>query len=138
MNHKNTTNNQPFINNFTLDVIFTNLDNISKINIGDKLIHDNKYITIDSSYAQSLTRWIYGFSRFSILEFINELLNEAYAQLKILKENTDDTSGVLWIKLIFRLKNSASGLIKLRQTYGTDEEFIKQIDIIIKKLLKHT
>lgn len=124
--------------NLPLDVIFTNLDNISKINVGDKLIHNNKYIMIDSSYIKSITRWYYGFSRFTILEFIDKILIEAYKYLKLLRQNTDDTSGILWIKLISRLKNSASGLTKLRQTYSFDEEFIKQIDTIIKNLIKNT
>ena len=115
-----------------------NLDNISKINIGDKLVRNGSYVSVDTSYVKSVTRWYYGVSRFTILEFIGKILDDAYINLKTLRQKTDDTSGILWIKLISRLKNSAVGLARLRQTYSSDEEFTKQIDIIIKKLLKYT
>ena len=124
--------------NFPLDVIFTNLDNISKINVGEKLTHNNKYITVDNSYVKSISRRYYGVSRHTILDFIDKNLSESYKHLSSLKRNSDETSGILWIKLISRLKNSATGLVKLRQTYDTDEEFVKRLDTIIKKLLKYT
>jgi hypothetical protein len=123
--------------NFPLDVIFTNLDNISKINVGDKLTHDNKYITVDVSYVKSVTRWYYNISRLTILDFINKILEESYKHLELLKRNKSETSGILWVKLISRLKQSANGLVKLRQTYSTDEEFCKKLDSCIKKLLKY-
>jgi len=122
---------------FSLDVIFTNLDNLSKINVGDKLTHDDKYITVDVSYVKSLSRWYYNTSRFTILDFINKILDESYKHLDYLKRNNDDASGILWVKLIARLKQSANGLIKLRQTYASDDEFTKKIDHTIKKLLKY-
>lgn len=123
--------------NYPLDIIFTNLDNLSKINVGDKLIHDDKYITVDVSYVKSLTRWFYNTSRFTILDFINKILDESYKYLDYLKRNNDDASGILWVKLIARLKQTANGLIKLRQTYASDEDFTKKIDLTIKKLLKY-
>lgn len=122
--------------NFPLDVIFTNLDNISKINVGDKLTHDGKYITLDISYVKSISRWYYNTSRFTILEFINKILDESYKHLKNLNRNKDDASAVLRTKLILRLKQSANGLFKLRQTYSNDEDFNKKIDHTIKTLLK--
>ena len=122
---------------FSLDVIFTNLDNLSKINVGDKLTHDDKYITVDVSYVKSLSRWYYNTSRFTILDFINKILDESYKHLEYLKRNNDDASGILWVKLISRLKQSANGLIKLRQTYASDDKFTKKIDQFIKKLLKY-
>jgi len=122
---------------FPLDVIFTNLDNLSKINVGDKLTHDDKYITVDVSYVKSFSRWYYNISRFTILDFINKVLDESYKHLDILKRNNDDASGILWVKLISRLKQSANGLIKLRQTYASDDDFTKKIDLLIKKLLKY-
>lgn len=125
-------------NSLPLDVIFANLENISKINVGEKLIHDNKYITIDSSYVKFVSRWYYGFSRFTILDFINKIFEEAYKHLKILRYHNDDTCGILWIKLISHLKHSALGLTKLRQTYSYDEKFIEKLDIIIKKILQQS
>lgn len=123
---------------FPLDVIFNNLDNISKINVGDKLTHDDKYITIDTSYVKSVTRLYYRISRYTNLDFINKILSESYKYLNILRNNKDDASGIMWVKLISKLKLSLNGLAKLRQTYSGDEEFTKQIDICIKKLCKHT
>jgi hypothetical protein len=141
MNQQNIIDkiNNEFSNDIMpLDVIFTNLENISKIIVGDKLSYNKKYITIDSSYVKSVSRWVYGFSRFSILDFINKILDESYEHLQILRHNNDDVSGILWIKLISRLKNSAMGLTKLRQTYCNDEEFIEKLDVVIKKILKNT
>ena len=122
--------------NFPLDIIFTNLDNISKINIGDKLTHDNKYINVDISYIQSLSRKYYGISRNTNLDFINKILSESYKHLNILRRNNDNVSGIMWIKLISRLKLALNGLVKLRQTYSSDEEFTKRLDITIKQLCK--
>lgn len=124
--------------NFPLDIIFTNLDNISKINIGDKLTHDNKYITIDTSYVKSISRKYYGISRNTNLDFINKILSESYKHLNILRKNNDNVSGIMWIKLISRLKIALNGLVKLRQTYSSDEEFTKRIDITIKQLCKYS
>lgn len=124
--------------NFPLDLIFANLDNISKINVGDKLIHDDKYITIDTSYVKSISRMLYGVSRNTNLNFINKILSESYKHLNILRRNNDNISGIMWIKLISRLKNSLNGLVKLRQTYSFDDEFTKQLDITIKQLCKYS
>jgi hypothetical protein len=124
--------------NFPLDLIFTNLDNISKINVGDKLTHDSKYITIDTSYVKSISRMFYGVSRNTNLDFINKILSESYKHLNILRRNNDNISGIMWIKLISRLKISLNGLVKLRQTYSFDEEFTKQLDITIKQLCKYS
>lgn len=124
--------------NITLDVIFTNLENLSKINVGDKLTHDEKYIMIDNSYLKSITRWYYKTSRYTILDFINKILEHSYEHLEILRNNNDETSGILWLKLISKLKQCANGLLKLRKTYSTDEEFLKKIDELITKLLKKT
>ena len=126
------------ITEFSLDVIFTNLDNISKISVGDKLTHDDKYIMIDTSYIQFISRKYYGVSRQTNLDFINKILNDSYKHLSRLRKNNDDSSGIMWIKLITKLKNALGGLVKLRQTYSNDEEFTKQIDIIIKKLCKYS
>jgi hypothetical protein len=123
---------------YPLDVIFANLDNISGINIGDKLTHDNKYITTDTSYLKSITRMYYGQSRYTNLDFINGILMDSYKHLNKLRKHNDDTSGIVWIKLISKLKNALNGLVKLRQTYSNDDKYTKQIDIIIKKLCKNS
>ena len=123
---------------FTLDVIFDNLDNISKISVGDKLTHDNKYVTVDTSYIKSITRMYYGISRYTNLNFIDKILIDSYKHLKHLRKNKDDFSGINWIKLISKLKNALNGLAKLRQTYSDDEKFTNHIDIIIKTLCKYT
>lgn len=123
---------------FSLDVIFTNLDNISKISVGDKLTHDNKHITVDTSYIQFISRTYYGVSRHTNLDFINKILNDSYRHLSRLRKNNDDSSGIMWIKLVSKLKNALGGLVKLRQTYSNDEEFTKQIDKMIKILCKYS
>ncbi len=123
---------------FPLDVIFGNLDNISKISVGDKLIHDDKYIIVDTSYIKSISRMYYRVSRYTNLDFINKILNDSYKYMNKLRSKNDDSSGIMWIKLVSKMKNALGGLVKLRQTYSNDEEFTKQIDVIIKKLCKYT
>lgn len=144
--HKKNINNSiysssPYYNEpdekFPLDVIFINLDNLSKINVGDKLTNDDKYITIDASYVKPFTRWYYNTSRFTILNFINKILEESLKHLESLKRHKDDASGILWVKLIAKLKQTVNGLIKLRQTYSNDEDFVEKLDLTIKNLLKN-
>jgi hypothetical protein len=121
--------------NFPLDVIFVNLDIIAKMNVGEKYIYTDKYLKLDKSYVKSISRWYNGFSRFSILEFINKIIIEAHKQLYVLRQNNNDTCGILWIKLVARLKNSIVGLSKLKQTYSFDTDFGNKIDILINNLL---
>jgi hypothetical protein len=123
--------------NFSLDTIFTNLDNLSKINTGDKLTHDSQYITIDYSYVKSLSRMYYGVSRYTNLDFINKILLETYKHLSYLKTSSDTNSKIAIVRLVAKMRNSVTGLAKLRQTYCTDEKFVKQIDAIIKELLAY-
>lgn len=123
---------------FSLDTIFTNLDNLSKINTGDKLTHDSQYITIDSSYVKSLTRMYYGVSRYTNLEFIEKILLDGYNYLILLENNSDTNSQITKMRLLTKLRNATSGLAKLRQTYSFDEIFTKQIDATIKRLITVT
>jgi len=138
--NNDTTNdeNNEVIMDFPLDIILINLETMSKISIGEQLTHDDKYIAIDKSYIKCISRSWYNISRYTSLEMINKILEESYKYLNKLKNKKDDVSGIYWIQLISKLRNSIVGLAKLRQTYSNDEKFTKQIDIIIKKLCKYS
>ena len=71
------------------------------------------------------------------MNFVFDAQTDFFYEWELLKRNKDETSGILWVKLISRLKQCANGLVKLRQTYSSDEEFCKKLDSCIKKLLKN-
>lgn len=63
----------------TKEEIFINLTVLSKIEPGDKLfLKDNTLLNIDTSLFPSLTRWLNGSNRMTILYFINQLLNLSF------------------------------------------------------------
>ena len=114
----------------SLDDIFINLNLISKIEVGDKLYVNDKYINIDTSYVQSIIRWYYGVDRRSTIKFVRLIIAKSFEFCDSLL-NTDT-------KMLFRLsndlKNSISGLEKLKQTYFADKLVQAEIDVIIESI----
>jgi hypothetical protein len=114
----------------SLDDIFINLNLISKIEVGDKLYVNDKYINIDTSYVQSIIRWYYGVDRRSTIKFVRLIISKSFEFCDSLL-NTDT-------KMLFRLsndlKNSISGLEKLKQTYFADKLVQAEIDVIIESI----
>ena len=112
----------------SLDDIFINLNLIAKIEVGDKLYVNDKYINIDTSYVKSIIRWYYGVDRKLTINFVRLVIAKSFEFCDILL--TSNT------KLLFRLtndlKNSISGLTKLKQTYFADKLVQSEIDVIIE------
>ena len=63
---------------FNIDIIFINLRLITKIEIGDKIYINNKFINIDNSYFKPLTRWYYDINRNDNLNFIKMVINNSF------------------------------------------------------------
>lgn len=112
----------------SLEDIFVNLRLISKIEIGNKLIHDDKHVNIDTSYFQSISRWYSGMNRKSNLEFINIVLNTAF------KYNDEEKSPQVKFRLTSDLKNAIQGLTNLKLTYSYDKLIQSEIDVIIENI----
>jgi hypothetical protein len=69
--------------------------------------------------------------------FINDQSNDIIDDKQIPKTSSDTNSKIAIVRLVAKMRNSVTGLAKLRQTYCTDEKFVKQIDAIIKELLAY-
>jgi hypothetical protein len=118
----------------TLEDIFINLRLISKIEIGDKLVHNNKYINIDTSLVPSISRWYKNMNRNNNIAFINNILNNAKKyNNNLVGENTDDSVLSLF-RLTNELKTATNGLINLKQTYTSDKLVQSELDVIIENI----
>ena len=118
----------------SLENIFINLSLISKIEIGNKLINDEKHINIDTSYFQSITRWFSNNSRITNLQFINSILVKSFENSdNLLKDNTVESAQLL-LRLNSELKNCIGGLTNLKQTYSYDKLVQSEIDVMIENI----
>lgn len=118
------------VNSMGLDDIFINLNLISKIEAGDKLYIHDKYINIDTSYVQPILRWFYGVDRKLTINFVRLVINKSFEFCDVLVKSD--------VKMLFRLtndlRNSISGLTKLKQTYAVDKLVQAEIDVIIEDI----
>lgn len=118
----------------SLEDIFINLSLISKIEIGNKLINDDKHINIDTSYFQSISRWFSKNSRTTNLQFINSILVKSFENSEnLLKDNTVESAQLL-LRLNSELKNCIAGLTNLKQTYNFDKLVQSEIDVMIENI----
>ena len=118
----------------TLEDIFINLQLIAKIEVGNKLIQEKKYINIDTSYFKFFTRWLQGVDRNINLTFINNILIKAYFYNTELLKKKDSHSALLLLRLVTDLKNSIIGLINLKHTYSSDKLIQSEIDVMIENI----
>ncbi len=148
-NHENTPNesndtvepeiknNQPtnidyttVVKSMSLDDVFINLNLIAKIEQGDKLYIQDKYVNIDTSYIQSIMRWYWGIDRKITIGFIKLVINKSFEFCdELIKSDTK-----MLFRLINDLRNSISGLTKLKNTYAVDKLVQAEIDVIIEDI----
>lgn len=121
-------------NDFTLDDIFVNLTLISRIEVGNKLIRNDKHVNIDTSYFPSITRWLYGQNHIDILKFINTILNKAFEYNDILTKDKNEESRQNLIRLNNILSNVINGLSNLMQTYHYDKLTQSSIEVMINTI----
>lgn len=119
---------------FTLDDIFVNLTLISRIEVGNKLIRNEKHVNIDTSYFPSITRWLYGQNHIDILKFINTILNKAFEYNDILTKDKNEESRQNLIRLNNILSNVINGLSNLMQTYHYDKLTQSSIEVMINTI----
>jgi hypothetical protein len=118
----------------SLDDIFINLTLISKIEIGNKLTHNKKYINIDTNYFSFIVRWFKSIDRNSSINFINYVLNQAFIYNLELLNKLDIDSHLLLFRLTSDLKNCINGLVNLKQTYFHDKLVHSELDVMIDNI----
>ena len=118
----------------SLDDIFINLTLISKIEVGNKLTHNKKYINIDNNYFAFIYRWFKNIDRNSSINFINYVLNQAFIYNLELLNKSDVDSHLLLFRLTSDLKNCINGLVNLKQTYFHDKLIHSELDVIIDNI----
>jgi hypothetical protein len=121
------------VSDMTLEEVFININLISKIEPNYKLYINNKFINIDTSYVQSISRWFFGNDRKTTIFFVNLVINKSFEYCdKLLNTKNIDT------KLLFRItsdiKNSINGLLNLKHTYSSDKLVQAEIDVIIENI----
>jgi hypothetical protein len=138
MESENTIDNKEIeVNNnndLTLEDIYINLRVLSKLEIGNKLIKNNKHINIDSSYLQFVYRWYNGTNRSNTIYFITHILLKAFEISEQLIDLQTEESTQLLFRLNNELKNSINGLLNLKQTYSNDRLIQSEIDIMIDNI----
>ncbi len=117
---------------YTLEDILINIRLISKIEIGNKLIQNGKYINIDNNYFPSIMRRYYKIDRTKTIQFINFIVNKA---IEYVDNNIKyDEHKLLILRLTNELRNANSGLYNLKQTYEADKLIQAEIDVIIDNI----
>lgn len=132
-NNENIENNEKLIE-LTLDDVFINLTLISKIEVGNKLFQNGKYINIDNSYFAFLSRWFYGNNRKKSIDFITYVLDKAFEYCSTLVNSNDPESAQQSLRLNGDLKNSINGLTNLKLTYSYDKLVQAEIDVMIDNI----
>jgi hypothetical protein len=131
----NRTDIVNMVKEMTLEEIFVNINLISKIEVNDKLIINNKFINIDTTYIKPLTRWLYGNDRKSTLFFLNLIINKSFEYCdNILSEEDNNNNTKLLFRLTTEIKNSINGLLNLKQTYTCDKLVQAEIDVIVENI----
>jgi len=106
----------------SLEDIYINLSVISKIEVNNKLIIDDIYITIDKTYFNFISRWFSNSSRDESIKYISYIINSSFIYLNHLTEVD---------RLNNHLQLCLNGLNNLKQTYISDKLMQAKIDVII-------
>jgi hypothetical protein len=119
---------------FSLEDIFVNLTLIARIEVGNKLYRADKYVNIDTSYFQFLSRWFSGQNRSDSIKFTAIILSKAFEISDTLTKQKDDESRQNLLRLNTALSNSINGLSNLSQTYHYDKLAQSEIDVMINNI----
>ena len=122
------------VKEMSLEDIFINLNLISKIDVGDKLCINDKYINIDTSYLPSVTRWFFKVDRKITLNFVNLIINKSFELCDDLNKNDKKDDAKLLFRLTTDLRNSITGLTNIKQTYLMDKLVQAEIDVIVENI----
>ena len=117
---------------YNLEDILINIRLISKIEIGNKLIQNGKYINIDNNYFPSITRRYNKTDRYKTIHFINFIINKGLEYIDNYIKSEEHK--IVILRLTNELRNANGGLFNLKQTYDNDKLIQSEIDVIIENI----
>jgi hypothetical protein len=132
MNKEDKDDNTPI--EFSLEDIFINLTLISRIEVGNKLVKNGKYVNIDTSYFQFITRWFNSQNRSDSIRFTASILSRSFEFSDSLAKHKDDESRQNLLRLNTSLSNAIGGLSNLSQTYHYDKLTQSEIEVMINNI----
>lgn len=112
---------------------------LSKLEVNQKLVIRNNQLNIDSTYFQSVNRYISNDSRENTLNYIEELNNNLSNEIENIldnyskNKNIQDSPSNILINISQNLKLACKGLINLTTTYLNDQFNKSKIEIIIEQ-----
>jgi hypothetical protein len=134
------------INDFTLDELHTNLIIISKIASYNKLLIQNRLLSIDPTpyIVQSFSRYMNGEDRYKSISFIKQVFEQTFKEIKNISQNNNysnnffENQNLILQRFNTELQNSINGLNNLKVTYNHDETTKASIDVLIKNITNIT
>lgn len=125
----------------TIEEIALNFKTLGRIKEHDKMyLRDNKFLEIDDSYLQSISRTIKsslwnGYNREDIIDFLIHLTNETMktcaSLVQLLTMNYDENNNLILKSLLLGMEIAVNGLQKLKITYYNDNTILTRLDMII-------
>lgn len=112
---------------------------LSKLEVNQKLVIRNNQLNIDSTFFQSVNRYISNDSRENTLNYIEELNNNLSNEIENIldnyskNKNIQDSPSNILINISQNLKLACKGLINLTTTYLNDQFNKSKIEIIIEQ-----
>jgi hypothetical protein len=118
-----------------IDTLLLDLEIINQIDDNNKLSVNltpgHKQLSVDSYYyLSSVIRWYYNLNRYDSIDYLEELAEKINkSALTIIEGNHCD----IGITLKKSIRNSISGLEKLKKTYISDSIIVARLILIINK-----
>jgi hypothetical protein len=117
-----------------LDNLLLNLRTISGIKDFDKLSINNENLNIDQTWIQSISRWYYAEGRDITLMKINDILEETFEYIEVIKNNIYDNANRDIQRILIGLTTASKGLECLKFTYKKDINIITKLNLYSEKI----
>lgn len=128
-----TENNQQIDQN-KFDNLLLNLRTISEIKDFDKLNVNNNNLQIDQSSLQFLSRWYNSEGRDTTLIKINNILEEIFNYIEVIKNNIYDNANRDIQRILVGLTTALKGIECLKVTYKKDINIITRLNLFSEKI----
>tara|TARA_Y100000768_G_C23787498_1_gene591006 strand:+ start:100 stop:549 length:450 start_codon:yes stop_codon:yes gene_type:complete len=131
------------MNDKDIELLLSNLEILSKIQVNNKLIYINNKLEIDNTYyLQPFYRWYNNYNRVDTIYIINNLVkNILYISdffIQKIKYNKEDKYSFNMLKKIYsRIYNACDGFDKLIVTYNDKTITVKITECKVKLLKLH-
>ena len=123
----------------SMETLLVNLKVISKIECGDRLYSNKKFLELDKSrsFIISFLRWWKEESREKTLNEIHNNLDNAFTCItnsKIMKNENDNE---ILYSLLFQLEHCKKGIINLKKTYDSDATIEAKLEVEIQLIERY-